>query len=122
LFNKPDTAQYQVIIGNDTILTKLDSPPCLIGGAAGWFATVLKVLRYPPEARRYRIEGKAIIKVIIDRDGKPIKYQLEQSIGGGIDEEAIRIIKLAPYGWIPGILNGEKVKSVAIMRINFKLA
>jgi TonB family protein len=118
---KKDTLKYKMIVGIDTILTMLDRPPLIIGGSSLWRSTAMKLLRYPPNAAKNGIHGKATISIIIDKSGKPISYKIKHRVGGGIDEEALRVIKLVPYGWLPGVLNGENVVAEILLNLNFQL-
>jgi hypothetical protein len=38
-----------------------------------------------------------------------------------MDEEAIRVLKLLPDNWLPGLLNGQPVDVEIVYPINFKL-
>jgi hypothetical protein len=116
-----DTAKHKVLIELDTIVTKLDKPAVIIGGESSFNNMFARNFRYTAEAKRNRIQGKAIISIIIDQEGNAISYKIKNRIGGGIDEEVIRVVKLAPYGWTPGILNGNKVISESILPITIRL-
>ncbi len=125
IFQKPDiamdTIKYKELIEQDTIDTKHDKPALLKGVKSGLYYFLARIYRYPDDAKRNRIQGKAIISVTVDQDGNPVSYKIKNRIGGGIDEEVIRVVKLAPYGWMPGILNGKKVISESILPITVKL-
>ena len=116
-----DTIMYKVILGIDTILTKLDRPPINIGGGAIWIKNLVSSMRYPAVARENNIQGKVYIAITINKDGVPINYSTKNVLGGGLEEEAIRVIKLLPYGWLPGIFNREKVTTEYIVPVTFAL-
>lgn len=119
--SKPLTVQYQVIMGSDTILTKLDTNPILIGGSAMVGKTMSNYLKYPPEARENRIQGRVEISFLIDTNGKASNYKIHKGIGGGCDEEALRVVKLIHNKWVAGTLNGKKVNTIYILPIAFRL-
>lgn len=55
------------------------------------------------------VQGNIYINFVVDKDGKITNPLILQSLGYGLDEEAIRL--LLKYGdWIPGELRGKKVK------------
>ncbi|SDL76277.1 TonB family C-terminal domain-containing protein [Daejeonella rubra] len=118
---KSETFKHQVITGSDTILTKLDSFPILIGGPATVGKTFREYLKYPPEAREYRIQGTVWISFLIDDQGKASNYKITKGIGGGCDEMALSTVKSIPDRWIPGMLNGKKVNVIHTIPVLFRL-
>ena len=119
--NKPVTVPYRVIMGADTLLTKLDTYPVLIGGSATVGKTFRNYLKYPPEARESRIQGRVQISFLIDSNGKASNYKIHKGIGGACDEEALRVVKLIPNKWVAGTLNGKKVNTIYILPVVFRL-
>jgi protein TonB len=77
-------------------------------------------LKYPELARKAGIEGRVYIYFIVNRDGTISNPELAKGIGGGCDEEALRVIKLLGK-WIPGKQNGKPVKVKMAIPIVFKL-
>ena len=78
--------------------------------------------RYPAEAKERNIQGKVIIAFTIDENGNVSNYKIKKRIGGGCDEEALRITKLITGDWLPGMLNGKPVKVEFEMPFSFTLA
>ncbi len=68
------------------------------------------------------ISGTVLVSFFIDLDGKAVDYKIEEGIGGGCDEEAIRVAKLIPNNWIPGLLDSKPVKVKYTLPINFSLS
>lgn len=63
--------------------------PDLIGGIEG----LQKRLKYPEEAIKNNIEGKILVKVIIDSLGKPLcPLVIRKHLGYGCEEEAIKLV------------------------------
>ena len=63
-------------------------------------------LTYPPLARERGIEGKVVLKVLVSKDGRPLKVTLEKSSGHTIlDKAAIRAVKT--WVFTPGKVNGK---------------
>jgi len=77
-------------------------------------------LRYPREARKKEIEGKVIVKFIVNEDGTVSDVTVLKCIGGGCDEAAMRVIKYMPR-WKPGTKDGKPVKVYFTLPIHFKL-
>jgi protein TonB len=79
-------------------------------------------LRYPAEAKEKNIQGKVIIAFTIDTNGSVSNYVIKKRIGGGCDEEALRVVQLVTGEWLPGMLNGKPVKVEFEMPFSFALA
>lgn len=77
--------------------------------------------RYPHFSRENGIQGKVIVKFIINEYGGICNVQILRIGGYGLPEEAIRILKTLPK-WMPAIIKGKAVKSYCILPINFKIA
>ncbi len=77
-------------------------------------------LKYPSFARENNIEGRVIVEFIINEDGSITEAKIIKGIGGGCDEEALRVIKNMP-GWKAGMHNGKFVKVYFVLPIVFKL-
>jgi protein TonB len=65
-------------------------------------------INYPHIARESGIQGVVYITFVVGKNGEITNVQIIRGIGGGCDEEAIRVIKLMPK-WIPGRQNGKPV-------------
>jgi protein TonB len=53
---------------------------------------IAKNLRYPADARRNGTEGKVIVQLVTDGNGKVTRTRVVKGIGWGCDEEAIRVV------------------------------
>lgn len=67
-------------------------------------------LTYPVSAKENGISGTVYIGFTIDEKGNVTDIKVLRGIGGGCDEEAIRIIKLTNGKWKPGKQGGKPVK------------
>ena len=89
-------------------------------GMAAFYKYVGDKIRYPPQARRMGIEGSVFVEFVIGKDGSLPDVRAVKGIGGGCDEEAVRIIQSAP-AWNPGKQRGKPVKQRYTLPIVFKL-
>ena len=89
-------------------------------GMAAFYKYVSDNIRYPPQARRMGIEGRVFVEFVIGKDGSLSDVRAVKGIGGGCDEEAVRIIQSAP-AWNPGKQRGKPVKQRYTLPIVFKL-
>jgi protein TonB len=94
--------------------------PQFPGGDSAMIKYIDDNLKYPDSARANNIEGRVFVTFTIDEDGKVADASLKNSIGGGCDEEALRVIKAMPT-WKPGSQDGEGIRVDYTIPINFQL-
>ena len=83
-------------------------------------AYISKHLRYPDAARSAGIEGQVMIEFVVNEDGSVSNARVVRGIGGGCDEEALRMVNSMPK-WKPGKQNGVAVKVIFALPIKFIL-
>lgn len=72
------------------------------------------------EARRQRVQGTVLIRMIVDAQGMPQNPQVMRGIGYGLDEKAIKAVK--KYRFKPAMKEGGVPVPVMIMvEVNFRL-
>lgn len=74
---------------DDPIFVPFEQRPKIIGG----YKSVYEKLNYPREAILAGIEGTVIISFIVDTRGNVTNAKVVRGIGGGCDEEALRVVK-----------------------------
>lgn len=104
----------------DEIFTIVEVQPGPVGGMKAFYEFVAKNLKYPSKARRMGIEGRVFVEFVVEKDGSLTDIKVAKGIGGGCDEEAIKVISEAP-NWEPGKQRGRAVRVRMIMPIMFKL-
>ena len=90
------------------------------GGKKAWAKFLKKNLTYPRQAKRMNIEGRVHLGFVVDKNGNISDIEVLRSIGGGCDEEAIRVLNASPK-WNPGKQRGNPVKSRMQILVVFKL-
>lgn len=93
----------------------VEDMPELIGGLAG----LQQKIRYPEMARRAGIEGRVTIQFIVNEQGQVEDPQVIRGIGGGADEEALRVVREAEFR--PGMQRGRPVRVQYSLPIFFRL-
>ncbi|TDQ19258.1 outer membrane transport energization protein TonB [Algoriphagus boseongensis] len=96
----------------------MPEPP---GGMSGWNNYLAKNLNYPKQARELGIEGTVIVVFVINQDGSIRDAEILRGIGGGADEEAMRVVMESPK-WTPAFQRGRAVASRMRLPVSFKLA
>ena len=77
-------------------------------------------IKYPEEAKEKGISGRVFIQFVIEKDGSVSNVKVMKGIGGGCDEEAVRVVKAMPK-WKPGKQKGKPVRVNYILPVSFKL-
>ena len=77
-------------------------------------------LRYPSVACENGIEGRVIVKFVVDCKGNIVNPLVVRSVDPLLDREAIRLVKSMPK-WTPGKQNGKPVSVVYFVPVRFKL-
>jgi protein TonB len=98
----------------------LERMPEPFGGAASWSKFLQKNLKYPDMAIDQHMSGKVWVSFIVEKDGSLSNIVVSRGAGFGMDEEAMRVLKLA-HAWKPGIQNGQPVRVKYDLPINFIL-
>jgi TonB family protein len=75
---------------------------------------------YPREAVRNGNQGIVYLSFVIEVDGRVADVKLLRGQGGGLNEEAMRVVRLMPK-WEPGTRKGKPVSVLFNMPIYFKL-
>ena len=81
---------------------------------------IAKHMRYPDSARRYDVEGRVIVRFIVNEDGHISDCEIKKGIGAGCDKEALRMVSNMPP-WTPGKKDGKTVRVFFYLPLVFKL-
>lgn len=107
-------------VSDDVIFTVVEEQPRFPGGEDARVQYMVENLRYPAEARAAGIQGTVFVTFIVEADGSIADVRILRGIGGGCDEEAIRVVKNMPT-WTPGRQRGQNVRVQYNMPIRFVL-
>lgn len=94
--------------------------PRFPGGQKAFDRYLAKNIKYPAEARNKKIQGRCIISFMVEPNGSLTDIKVARSIGGGADEEAVRVIKNSPK-WVAGTQNGKPIRTQYSVPITFAL-
>ena len=107
--------------GDDTgIYTTIDVYPRFPGGDPVRFAFLRSQIHYPEAAIKAGIQGVVSVLFVIEKNGSVSNVEVTKGIGGGCDEEAIRVVKIMP-SWEPGKRSGRPVRVMVKMPIVFRI-
>lgn len=97
-----------------------DKMPEFPGGMTGLMQHLSKNIRYPAEAHTNNIQGRVVVSVIINTDGKATNAQIVQGVAPSLDAEALRVATTMP-DWIPGTKDGKPVNVKYTFPVVFRL-
>ena len=102
------------------IFTIVEEMPEFPGGMTKLADYLAKNIKYPQMARESGIQGRVFVNFVVEPDGSVSNVTVMRSLGGGCDEEAMRVVKSMPK-WKPGKQRGKPVRVSYILPVNFKL-
>jgi len=94
--------------------------PQPVGGEAAWSKFLQSNLHFTDKAMENQVSGKVFVTFIIEKDGSISNIHVERGPGFGLNEEAVRVLKLAKP-WKPGMQNGHAVRVQLTLPVNFML-
>lgn len=98
----------------------VDKMPEFPGGMTGLMQHLSKNIRYPAEAHTNNIQGRVVVSVIINTDGKVTNAKIVQGVAPSLDAEALRVTGTMP-DWIPGTKDGKPVNVKYTFPVVFRL-
>ena len=111
----PKAAAVEEVEEEEEFFVIVEQMPELIGG----LASLQEKLTYPERAVRAHIEGRVYMRFIVNEKGEVENPIVIRGIGGGCDEEALRVVKMAKF--TPGLQRGIPVRVQYSLPIIFKL-
>lgn len=94
--------------------------PQFPGGKAELMKFMQKNISYPAMAREDKIQGTVEVSFVVDATGAITKPKVTKGIGGGCDEEALKMVSKMPK-WIPGKKDGNATDIECSLPVKFNL-
>lgn len=113
-------AQTDTVHNEKRLIDELTSPPLFNGNV---YKFLSRNIRYPHLAKDNGITGTVYVRFLIDENGNvtdPALALMSRKLGGGLDEEALRVVKTMP-AWQPATYNGKAVRVVYTLPVKFRL-
>jgi protein TonB len=98
----------------------VESMPEFPGGEKALQEYLKDNLQYPESAKEAGIQGRVFVTFVVESDGTIRDVKVLRGIGGGCDEEAVRVVKEMPE-WKPGMQRGKPVRVQYNLPIKFTL-
>ena len=102
------------------IFTVVESMPEFPGGMGELMKYLAKNIKYPPLAKESGIQGRVFINFVVEPTGAISNVKVLRGIGGGCDEEAVRVVASMPK-WKPGKQRGKSVRVSYNLPVKFTL-
>ena len=102
------------------IFTVVEVMPVYDGGIEELYKFLGNNIKYPEEAKKDSIQGRVFVNFIVETDGSVTNVNVLRGIGGGCDEESIRVVSMMPK-WTPGTQRGKAVRVSYNLPIKFSL-
>lgn len=80
---------------------------------------IIEHIKYPDAAFKQNISGLVVLNFVVEPYGEVSHIEIEKFLGGGCNEEAIRVLKLLK--WKPGIVDNKAVRARMKIKIAFNL-
>jgi len=113
--------KFKFINGNQNSDSILNRIPIFLGGEGSYLIEINNNIRYPVSAQENGISGIVNVFFIVDKFGKTSNYNVKTPLGYGLDEEAIRVLKLLSDNWLAGLFNGQPADVEVMCPITFRL-
>jgi TonB family protein len=104
----------------DSVFTVVEEMPKFPGGEKALINYLAKNIKYPDKAKKDKVQGRVFVSFVVEKDGSIGDVKVLRGIGGGCDEESIRVVQNMP-NWTPGMQRGKAVRVAYNLPIKFSL-
>jgi len=101
-------------------IADVERPPSFPGGESAMLKFMAENIKYPTFAREQGIQGTVAAEFVVEKDGSISSMKILKGLGGGCDEEFLRVLSLMPK-WTPGEKGGEAVRVRSLAPARFRL-
>lgn len=102
------------------IFMVVEAMPEFPGGQNALNKYLSENIKYPQMAKESGIQGRVFVTFVVEKDGRVTDVRILRGIGGGCDEEAIRVVQNMPR-WTPGKQRGKPVRVQFNLPVKFTL-
>ena len=108
---EPDDKPFDVV----------EQMPEFPGGQEALMQFLRQEIKYPKEAEEKGLQGRVVVRYIIEKDGSISEVEIAKSVNEYLDAEAVRVVNAMPK-WKPGKQKGEPVRVKFTIPITFRLS
>ena len=110
----------EVIVEEELPLVRSEISPSFPGGNNALLKYLGNNIKYPRMAVESNISGRVYLQFVVEKDGSISTINVVRGIGGGCNEEAVRVLKSMPK-WSAGRQQGKAVRVMFTLPVNFVL-
>lgn len=118
VYEAPNAEEEDIL--EATVFKMAEEMPEFPGGPEKLLEYLNENQRYPEMARENDIQGRVYVQFVVEPDGSISNVEVIRSIGGGCDEEAVRLVQNMPK-FKPGKMNGYPVRVQYTVPVKFML-
>ncbi len=104
----------------DEVFVAVEQQAEFPGGMPALMKWLSNNIRYPEAAQQNDVQGRVIVKFIVEKDGSVSQAQIVKGVDKDLDKEALRVVNKMPK-WQAGKNNGVAVRSYFTLPVNFRL-
>lgn len=104
----------------EEIFEIVEEPTSFPGGMQELMKWLGKNIKYPDLAADNGIQGRVMVRFVVERDGSTSNVEIARSVDPSLDKEAIRVVKAMPK-WNPGKQRGKAVRQRFVLPVQFRL-
>lgn len=116
----PIEEEEEEVLEEEPIFVVVESMPEFPGGNVELMKFLHSKIKYPSLAKEAGIQGRVFVSFVIEIDGSVSNIKILRGIGGGCDEEAIRVVQSMPK-WKPGTQRNNPVRVRFNLPLKFTL-
>ena len=105
---------------SNEIYSSVEQMPQFPGGEAALMKYLQENVKYPPKAAKDSIQGRVVVKFVVDSLGYVGVVRVVRSVSKDLDAEAVRVVKTLPR-FAPGRMFGKAVNVWYTLPVTFKL-
>ena len=106
---------------DNEVYETVDQLPEFPGGMEAMIDFLSKNVNYPEEAFKNNVQGRVLVRFVVDKTGQVSDIQVVRSVSEELDAEALRVCEMLP-NFIPGMKDGKPVSVYYTLPIMFKLS
>ena len=111
---------YNTLKNGEKVYIAVESPAEFPDGMPALMKWLSTNLRYPEEAAKNDVQGRVVVKFIVDKDGSVRDATVVKGVDKELDKEAIRLVMSMPK-WVPAKVNEQVVASYFNLPVTFKI-
>lgn len=118
---KNEVVDVKITAVDEEIYQVVEQVPEFKGGMGALMKYLSSNINYPQEAKDKNIQGKSLIRFVVEKDGSITDVEVARSSGNDLlDQESMRVVKSMPK-WNPGKQSGRAVRTRFVLPVMFRL-